>query len=153
MTTNIEELERNTVEKKLFDPTKAKAQMEVYKEIYRLEEQENLSEEQKKDIRNKDGALKILQTASSNDVSKINDFFEKKEGQDQSEIEKEMERLKSEIESLEEVKTEHQGYKFYRAAMTKDIFEDALIELREKQFEKKFTAQKEKMTGTEPKII
>ena len=80
MTSNIEELERNTVEKKLFDPTKAKAQMEVYKEIYRLEEQENLSEEQKKDIRNKDGALKILQTASSNDVSQINDFFEKKEG-------------------------------------------------------------------------
>ena len=31
--------------------------------------------------------------------------------------------------------------------MTKDVFEDALIELREKQFEKKFTAQKEKMTG------
>ena len=45
MTTNIEELEKNTVEKKLFDPTKAKAQMEVYKEIYRLEEQEDLSEE------------------------------------------------------------------------------------------------------------
>ena len=64
-----------------------------------------------------------------------------------------MERLRNEIESLEEVKTEHQGYKFYRAAMTKDIFEDALIELREKQFEKKFTAQKEKMTGSEPKIV
>ena len=38
MTKNVEELERNTVEKKLFDPVKAKAQMEVYKEIYRLEE-------------------------------------------------------------------------------------------------------------------
>ena len=60
MTQNIEELERNTVDKKLFDPTKAKAQMEVYKEIYRLEEQEHFTEEQKKDIRNKDGALKIL---------------------------------------------------------------------------------------------
>ena len=72
MTKNVEELERNTVEKKLFDPMKAKAQMEVYKEIYRLEEQENLTEEQRKDIRNKDGALRILQTASSNDVQKIN---------------------------------------------------------------------------------
>ena len=67
----MEELERNTVEKKLFDPVKAKAQMEVYKEIYRLEGDDNLTEEQKKDIRNKDGALKILQTASENDVSKI----------------------------------------------------------------------------------
>ena len=152
MTNNIEDLERNAAEKKLFDPVKAKAQMEVYKEIYRLEEQEGLTEEQKKDIRNRDGALKILQTASDQDVSKINEFFEKKEGADQSEIEKEMERLRTEIESLEEVKSDHQGFKFYRAAMTKDIFEDALIELREKQFEKKFTAQKERMTGTEPKI-
>ena len=64
-----------------------------------------------------------------------------------------MDRLKLEIDSLEEVQVEHQGYKFYRAAMTKDIFEDALIELREKQFEKKFTAQKEKMTGDKPKTI
>ena len=152
MTTNIEDLEKNAAEKKLFDPVKAKAQMEVYKEIYRLEEQEGLSEEQKKDIRNQDGALKILQTASNKDVSQINQFFERKEGQDQSEIEKEMERLKTEIESLEEVKSDHQGFKFYRAAMTKDIFEDALIELREKQFEKKFTAQKERMTGSEPTI-
>ena len=68
MNKNMEDLERNTVEKKLFDPVKAKAQMEVYKEIYRLEEQEGLTEEQKKDIRNTDGALKILQTASTNDV-------------------------------------------------------------------------------------
>ena len=103
----MEELERNTVEKKLFDPVKAKAQMEVYKEIYRLEGDDNLTEEQKKDIRNKDGALKILQTASENDVSKISEFFEKKEGQEFSEIEKEMARLKNEIESLEEVQTEH----------------------------------------------
>ena len=80
MSNNIEELEKNTAEKKLFDPTKAKAQMEVYKEIYRLEEQEDLSEEQKKDIRNRDGALRILKTASENDVAKINQFFEKKEG-------------------------------------------------------------------------
>ena len=45
MTTNIEDLEKNAAEKKLFDPVKAKVQMEVYKEIYRLEEQEGLSEE------------------------------------------------------------------------------------------------------------
>ena len=141
------------MDKKLFDPVKAKAQIEVYKEIYRLEEQEGLSDEQKKEIRNKDGALRILQTASQNDVEKINKFFEKKDGMDQSEIEREMEKLKIEIESLEDVKTEHQGYKFYRAAMSKDIFEDALIELREKQFEKKFTAQKEKMVGDKPKTI
>ena len=51
---------------------------------------------------------------------------------------------------MEDVHSQHQGYKFYRAAMTKDIFEDALIELREKQFEKKFIAQKEQMTGDKP---
>ena len=45
MTKNIEELEKNTMDKKLFDPIKAKAQIEVYKEIYRLEEQEGLTED------------------------------------------------------------------------------------------------------------
>ena len=37
-TRNIKELEENTQEKKLFDPLKAKAQIEVYKEIYNIEE-------------------------------------------------------------------------------------------------------------------
>ena len=60
----------------------------MYKEIYRLEEQENLPEDQKIDIRAQDGALKILQTASENDVSKINEFFAKKNSTDKSEIEK-----------------------------------------------------------------
>ena len=40
MSNNMEELERNTQDKKLFDPVKAKAQIEVYKEIYRMEENE-----------------------------------------------------------------------------------------------------------------
>ena len=51
-----------------------------------------------------------------------------------------MAKLQNEINSLEDINTKHQGYKFYRAQMSKDVFEDALIELREKQFEKKFTA-------------
>lgn len=37
--------------------------------------------------------------------------------------------------------------------MTKDTFEDALIELREKQFEKKFRKDKEDLVGTTPKIV
>ena len=45
MTNNMEELERNTQDKKLFDPVKAKAQIEVYKEIYKLEENESLPPE------------------------------------------------------------------------------------------------------------
>ena len=77
MTRNFEELEQNTQDKKLFDPLKAKAQLEVYKEIYRLEEMEGLTEEQKKEMRNDDGALRILQTASENDLEKINQFFVK----------------------------------------------------------------------------
>ena len=64
-----------------------------------------------------------------------------------------MDRLKHEIDSLEEVQSQHQGFKFYRTVMTKDTFEDALIELREKQFEKKFRKEKEDMIGTEPKVV
>ena len=82
MSNNMSELEKNTAEKKLFDPLKAKAQIEVYKEIYKLEEQENLSEDQKRELRNQDGALRILQTASNNDVDQINKFFEKQEESD-----------------------------------------------------------------------
>jgi hypothetical protein len=37
--------------------------------------------------------------------------------------------------------------------MTKDAFEDALIELREKQFEKKFIKEKEDMIGTQPRVV
>ena len=91
MTSNMEELERNTQEKQLFDPIKAKAQIDVYKEIYRLEEFEALPEEERnqamQDVRNKDGALKILKTASDNDVAKIKKFFEKADATGQSEIE------------------------------------------------------------------
>lgn len=153
MAGNIEELEKNTQDKKLFDPVKAKAQIEVYKEIYRMEENESLPPEKRVDIRKQDGALKILQTASDNDVDQIRQFFVKKGNQDMSEIEAQMQKLRNEIDSLEEVNSTHQGFKFFRAAMTKDVFEDALIELREKEFEKKFTAQKEKMTGDKPKTI
>ena len=60
MSNNMNELEQNTAQKKLFDPTKAKAQIEVYKEIYRLEAEEGLTEDEKREIRKKDGALKIL---------------------------------------------------------------------------------------------
>ena len=68
MSNNMEELERNTQDKKLFDPVKAKAQIEVYKEIYRMEENESLPEDQRIDMRKQDGALRILQTASQNDI-------------------------------------------------------------------------------------
>jgi hypothetical protein len=51
----------------------------------------------------KDTALKILQTAQDNDYEQISKFFEKQNEFEKSEIEKEMDRLKNEIESLEEV--------------------------------------------------
>jgi hypothetical protein len=51
---NIHELEANTQEKKLFDPLKAKAQIEVYKEIYNMDDDKSNKEEKK------DTALKIL---------------------------------------------------------------------------------------------
>lgn len=147
--TNMRELEQNTQEKKLFDPLKAKAQIEVYKEIYNMGDDEGDAPREPR----KDTALKILQSAEANDVEKINKFFERQGEQEESEIEREMARLKREIDSLEEVQSAHQGFKFYRTVMTKDTFEDALIELREKQFEKKFRKDKEDLIGTKPKIV
>lgn len=61
------ELEKNTQEKKLFDPLKAKAQIQVYKEIYNFE-----GEGQKED-----GSLRILKSANEADMKNISKFFDK----------------------------------------------------------------------------
>ena len=58
---NMAELERNTKDKKLFDPVKAKAQVQVYKEIYNFEKDPNQKED------DEDGALRILKSASADD--------------------------------------------------------------------------------------
>lgn len=97
--------------------------------------------------------LKILEAASSSDKSKISKFFKKAEGETENEVEREMKKLKEEIDSLEEVKCEHQGFRFYRTIMTKDTFEDALIELREREFEKKFRKEQEQLVGDKPKVV
>ena len=73
----------------------------------------------------------------------INSYFNKSQEQQKSEVDRQIDKLTLEIESLEEHVSEHQGFKFYKAAMTRDVFEDALTELREKQFDQKFTAEKE----------
>lgn len=63
-TKNIEELEQNTQEKKLFDPLKAKAQIEVYKEIYNMDDNDSPAEAARKAEESKqDTTLKILQSA------------------------------------------------------------------------------------------
>jgi len=77
-TSNMRELEQNTKDKKLFDPVKAKAQIEVYKEIYRMEANESLPEHER--VQQTDGALRILQTADQNDAEEIAKFFQKKAG-------------------------------------------------------------------------
>ena len=64
---NMHELEKNTQEKKLFDPLKAKAQIQVYKEIYNFDEK----------AANDDGALRILKSANEQDLQTINKYFEK----------------------------------------------------------------------------
>lgn len=144
VSTNMFELEKNTQEKKLFDPLKAKAQIQVYKEIYNFEGQDG----------DKEGQLRIMQSASKEDKENINKFFDKstKKALDKN-IDEEMEQLKKEIDSLEEVTSGHQGFKFYRTIMTKDTFEDALIELREKEFDKKFRQDKEMLVGDKPKTV
>ena len=88
MHNNMRELELNTAEKKLFDPVKAKAQLEVYKEIYKIEKEEDiardqgreLTDEEKERIKDEnDGALRILKSASGKDISEIGEFFERRE--------------------------------------------------------------------------
>ena len=73
---NMQDLEKNTQEKKLFDPLKAKAQVQVYKQIY------NIDDEGKNEAE-----LKILQSASSKDKQDIAKYFKKADGGDKSKAE------------------------------------------------------------------
>ncbi len=63
MKNNVKQLEKDTAEKKLFDPLKAKAQIQVYKEIYNLED----PEEKEK--------MRLLKSASDDDVKVIGKYF------------------------------------------------------------------------------
>ena len=56
---NMVELEKNTTEKKLFDPLKAKAQIQVYKDIYNLD---NPNPD------DQDSKLKIIESAQDKDL-------------------------------------------------------------------------------------
>lgn len=47
----------------------------------------------------------------------------------EDQIKNEIEKLKLEIKSLEEIKTSHQGFKLLRTVTTKEMFEDAIQEL------------------------
>ena len=85
--------------KKLFDPLKAKAQIQVYKEIYNFDNSE--------DDEDKDGALRILKSANQDDKESIKQYFESQNKGTKSQIEEEMERLQNEIDSLEDVTSGH----------------------------------------------
>ena len=68
---NMTELEKNTQEKKLFDPLKAKAQIQVYKDIYNLEDEGEKGGDGS-------GKLRIMQSAQGEDLKQISQFFDKK---------------------------------------------------------------------------
>ena len=69
----MKDLEKNTQEKKLFDPLKAKAQIQVYKDIYNFDKDENAPQ-------SNDGSLRILKSASDADIKDIDKFFKDRDG-------------------------------------------------------------------------
>ena len=70
---NMANLEKNTQEKKLFDPLKAKAQVQVYKQIYNIEDQQE-----------RDAELRIMKSASEKDKEDIVKYFKNKDGGEKS---------------------------------------------------------------------
>ena len=69
------ESEKNTQEKKLIDPIKAKAQIQVYKEIYNFDKETNEEGKEQLPYSTNDGALRILKNASEKDIKDINKYF------------------------------------------------------------------------------
>lgn len=58
----------------MFDPLKAKAQVQVYKEIYNIKDDNKVS----------DAELRILKNASKEDLKDIDAFFKKAQGEGKS---------------------------------------------------------------------
>ena len=96
--------------------------------------------------------MRLLSAASDKEKQKIAEYFsqEKLSDIDKEELQRELERLQLEIDSLEEVKSSHQGFKFLRTTTSKDVFEDALYD---KKFDEKFLKKNKNMIGDKPKTV
>lgn len=126
---NFKSYEKAIKQEKIFDSRKANEQLKVYREIY---DPNNDVEENNR----------LLNAASKEDKEKIKKIFEKYDDLDIDELEKQIEKLKSDIDYLKESKNTHQGVNLAKIYYGYQPSEDAMKKIR-----KNYTENKKKIDG------
>ena len=133
---NFGGMEKEVTKHGYYDPRKAEAQIQLFKDIYLKGDKE----------------AKVLQTEGPSKKN-LETFLQKHETKSEPELDYEIKKLERELESLKPVHSDNEGYKFFRAVMAGNAMEDTLEELRSREFDAKFAGEKELLVGNKPKTV
>jgi hypothetical protein len=120
---NFDEYARAISKENAYDLRRASEQLNLYRELYNPDN----------DVMQKQsGPNKLLSVASNEDKEKLKTILNKYENlQDAEEVKKQIAKIKSQLEMLEERKTTHQGIKLSRVMYGYEPSEEALKKIRE----------------------
>lgn len=128
---NFDAFEKAIKKERIFDITKANEQLKIYKEIY-------------DPVNDVEVNSRLLNAASPEDKSKIKQIFQKYEEMDINALEKEIKKLKEEVQLMEETRTSHQGLNLARIYSGYQPSEEAIQKIREHYNKKKIEMKNEK---------
>ena len=121
--TNFKEYTRAASKEKVYDLRRSTEQLNLYRQLYNPD----------KDLMdNANGPNKLLSVASEKDKQQLREVLSEYDKlNDADEIKKEIEKIKKQIELLEERRTQHQGIKLSRVMYGYEPSEEALKKIRE----------------------
>ena len=114
---NFNAYEKAIKKEKVFDVRKANEQLRIYKELYNPKSDVEVNN-------------RLLNAASKEDKALIKEIFSKYESLDKEGLEKEIKKIKDEVEFLEDRKQTHQGIKLAKVYYGYEPSEDALKKIR-----------------------
>ncbi len=120
---NFDEYARAISKEKVYDLRRASEQLNLYRELYNPDN--DLAQKQ-------DGPNKLLSVASEEDKEKLKSILNKYGNlEDPEEIKKQIAKVKSQLDLMQERKTTHQGIKLSRVMYGYEPSEEALKKIRE----------------------
>mgnify|MGYP001810250831 CR=1 FL=1 len=120
--TNFDKFEEAIKKEKIFDAKKANEQLKIYKELY----------DPTNDIEKRN---RLYNAASEEDKAKLSNIFSKYDNMDKESIQNQIDKLKRDIEFLEDKKTTHQGVKLAKLYHGYEPSEEALKKIRQNYVE------------------
>jgi hypothetical protein len=122
--TNFDSFEKAIKKEKIFDVRKANEQLKMYRELYDPENDVEINS-------------RLLNSASKEDKAKIKQVFQKYDEMDIESLEKQIQKIKDEVEMLEESKNKHQGINLAKIYYGYEPSEDVLKKIRSNYIEHK----------------